>query len=196
MPLKLSIKSDCVCISIEISLIRLEINEQEEVRWRNQSFPVLSFSYHQQWPPLQSFLWLLRLLSHLSLIADHLWAATWTFLSSLFSLTWLMCFYPYYFDKGCNWSLNTSKTSKEILGLKVQKGPHFLPCDLVRAINRSAMLVFWSIPERFLEKRGRGGGGAKLGSIRALGVTMTAPETNPLIHSSPIWAFVGFTKTG
>ena len=50
------------------------------------------------------------------------------------------------------------------------------------------MLVFWSIPERFLEKRGRGGGGggAKLGSIRALGVTMTAPETNPLIHSSPI----------
>ena len=153
MLLKLSIKSDCVCILIEISLIRLEINEQEEAPWRNQSFPVLSFSYHQQWPPLQSFLWLLRLLSHLSLIADHLWAATWTFLSSLLSLTWLMCFYPYYFVKGSNWSLNTSKTSKERLGLKVQKGPHFLPCDLVRAINRSAMLVFWSIPERFLEKK-------------------------------------------
>ena len=52
-----------------------------------------------------------------------------------------------------------SKVLQEVLadlkreGLKVLKGPHFLPCDLVRAINRSAMLVFWSIPERFLEKK-------------------------------------------
>ena len=44
------IKSDCCSIAMEISLIRLQINEREEAGWRNLSFPVhWSSSYH--WPP-------------------------------------------------------------------------------------------------------------------------------------------------